>query len=441
MLSKSARPVIEATLPVVGQHIGVIAERFYQHMFAARPDLLDGLFNRGNQAEGTQQVALAGSVAGFAHALLQDPVQLPEQLLARVAHKHASLGLRPDQYDIVHEHLFWAIADVLGEAVTPEVAAAWDEVYWLMAYALIHQERGLYSARGVQPETVWRQWRVVEKISETKDVVTFVVRRTDRRSVRSSLPGQYVSVKVLMPDGVHQPRQYSLTRADDGEHRQFSVKRVRGGDTPDGEVSNLLCDTVDVGDELTLSVPFGDVVLDESGRPAVFVSAGIGITPMAGMLSHLVAAGSDLPVLVLHADVDEESFALRHQVLADACALEHAAVHVWYERDTASALPVHGVHQGLLDIADVDLPDDAQYYLCGPLPFLQAVRSALLDHGVAPRDIQYEIFGPDLWQADLAHRAGTRRVGLPLRQVDVSSRAQNSVRSSLPFRRSCSVIT
>ena len=55
---------------------------------------------------------------------------------------------------------------------------------------------------------------------------------------KTSLPGQYVTVKVLMPDGVQQPRQYSLTRADDGEHRQFSVKRVRGGGKPDGEVSN-----------------------------------------------------------------------------------------------------------------------------------------------------------------------------------------------------------
>ena len=65
------------------------------------------------------------------------------------------------------------------------------------------------------------------KIRETEDVVTFIVRRIDDRLVKSSLPGQYVTVKVLMPDGVHQPRQYSLTRADDGEHRHFSVKRVR----------------------------------------------------------------------------------------------------------------------------------------------------------------------------------------------------------------------
>src|SRR3954468_5809237 len=148
-LSEKSRPVIEATLPVVGDHIGEIAERFYEHLFAAHPDLLDGVFNRGNQAEGTQQQALAGSVAMFASALVNHPDELPWHLLSRVAHKHASLGITPAQYEVVHEHLFWAIADVLGEAVTAEVAAAWSEVYWLLAYALINQEMGLYSARGV----------------------------------------------------------------------------------------------------------------------------------------------------------------------------------------------------------------------------------------------------------------------------------------------------
>ncbi|MBV9922612.1 MAG: hypothetical protein JOY78_17415 [Pseudonocardia sp.] len=67
-----------------------------------------------------------------------------------------------------------------------------------------------------------------------------------------------------MPDGILQHRQYSLTRADDGRHRQFSVKRVTGGGEPDGEVSNLLHDHVGVGDTLTLSLPYGDVVLEDS---------------------------------------------------------------------------------------------------------------------------------------------------------------------------------
>jgi nitric oxide dioxygenase len=398
VLSDRSRPVIEATLPVVADHIEEIASRFYTHLFGAHPELFDGVFNRGNQAERTQQMALAGSVAVFASALVKTPEQVPEHLLSRIAHKHASLGITPAQYDVVHEHLFWAIVDVLGDAVTPEVAAAWDEVYWLMAWALINQERGLYSARGVRPDTVWREWEVAERFQETDDVVTFRMRRTDDRLVRTSLPGQYVTVQVPMPDGVRQPRQYSLTKADDGDHRQFSVKRVRGGGKPDGEVSNFLCDHVHVGDRLTMSLPFGDVVLDDS-RPVVFASAGIGITPMAGMLSHLMAARSRLPIMLLHADMNESSFALRRQVLADVRALPGGSAHVWYEHGANTTLPVE-VHPGIMNLDDVQLPDGAAYYLCGPLPFMQGIRSALIERGVPARDIQYEVFGPDLWQAD-----------------------------------------
>jgi nitric oxide dioxygenase len=400
LLSDTSRPVIEATLPAVADNIQTIAQRFYEHLFEGHPELLDGVFNRGNQKEGTQQQALAGSIAVFAGALVEHPDRLPWHLLSRVAHKHASLGLRPEQYEVVYENLFWAIADVLGDAVTPEVAAAWSEVYWLMAWALINQERGLYSARGVGADTIWREWEVTEKIRETDDVVTFRFRRTDDRLVRTSLPGQYVTVQVPMPDGVRQPRQYSLTAADDGEHRQFSVKRVTGNGTPSGEVSNLLLDTVDVGDRLIMSPPFGDVVLDDSGRPVIFCSAGIGITPMAGMLSHLVAAGSHLDVRLLHADLDEASFALREQVFTDIRTLPRGRMHVWFERGGECTLPVDGVHAGLMDLDDVELPADAMYYLCGPLPFMQAIRGALLDRGVKPKDIQYEVFGPDLWQAD-----------------------------------------
>jgi len=88
-------------------------------------------------------------------------------------------------------------------------------------------------------------------------------------------------------------------------------------------------------------------------------------------------------------------------VVADARRLPDSRVHVWYEGgDVAGALDIDGVHAGLMDLSDVDLPDDAGYYLCGPVPFMQAVRSGLIDRGVAPRDIQYEVFGPDLWQAD-----------------------------------------
>jgi nitric oxide dioxygenase len=400
-LSDKSRPLIEATLPFVGEHIGEIAEHFYQHLFSDHPELLDGTFNRGNQAQGTQQQALAGSVAAFAGALINTPDRLPEKLLARVAHKHASLGIQPDQYQVVHDNLIWAITDMLHDQETPDVTAAWGEVYWLMAEALIHIERGLYSARAVKPQTIWRQWEVEQKIRETADVVTFVVKRIDDRLVKPSLPGQYITVQMPVPDGTHQPRQFSLSRADNGQYRQFTVKRVHGGGSPDGEVSTLLHDTVDVGDLLTLSVPSGAVVLDDyTGRPMVFISAGIGITPMAGMLSHLVQAGSRLPVMLLHADLSEDRLALRRQVLSDITALNSASFYVWYEQGAASQLPLTGAFPGEMDISQVSLPDNASYYLCGPIPFMHGINSALTQRGVSPQDIQYEVFGPDLWHAD-----------------------------------------
>jgi nitric oxide dioxygenase len=104
---------------------------------------------------------------------------------------------------------------------------------------------------------------------------------------------------------------------------------------------------------------------------------------------------------VLHADLDEPSFALRRQVVTDVLASRRASLHLWYEKQSHSNEPVAGVHQGVMNVDQVELPDDATYYLCGPLPFMQAVRSALIGRGVGPRDIQYEVFGPDLWQADL----------------------------------------
>jgi len=414
MLSDTSYPVIQATLPVVGENIQEIASRFYTHMFQEHPELLNGLFNRGNQADGRQQQALAGSVAAFAGFLINDPTHLPDHLLSRISHKHVSLGLSPEQYQVVHDNLMWAIVDVLGDAVTPEVAAAWDEVYWLMANMLINKERGLYDAVRLSPETVWRTWRVAEKIQETDDVVSFVVERTDEREVKPSLPGQYVTIRMQMPDGVLQPRQYSLTQADDGQHRRFAVKRVRAtgaqNGAPDGEMSTLLHDHVDVGDEVTLSAPFGDVVLNYSDRPLVLASAGIGITPMAGMLSHLVKSGSQRKVMFLHADDSPGSFALRNQVTADLAALPDATLNSWFlnpdggesATDAGSGAMKSGgaVHSGFMNLKDVQLPSDAEYCLCGPLPFMQAVRSALVAARVPAKDIQYEVFGPDLWLAD-----------------------------------------
>jgi nitric oxide dioxygenase len=53
-----------------------------------------------------------------------------------------------------------------------------------------------------------------------------------------------------------------------------------------------------------------------------------------------------------------------------------------------------------MHVRDVDPPEDARYYLCGPVVFMQSVGTALIARGFPSKDIQYEVFGPDLWLAD-----------------------------------------
>ncbi|GHF38059.1 globin domain-containing protein [Streptomyces morookaense] len=388
MLSPKSTEVVRATLPAVGGAIGEITPLFYDKLFAAHPGLLRDLFNRGNQANGSQQQALAGAVAAFASALVEHPDVRPDAMLARIAHKHASLGIAPEQYPIVQEHLFAAIVEVLGDAVTPEVAAAWDEVYWLMANALIALEARLYEEAGTAPGRAGFPCEVVGRFRETDDVTTFVVQPTDGRPVPAGRPGQYVSVQVTLADGAQQIRQYSLSGQPEGA-LQFSVKRVG-----DGEVSAHLHDRVKVGDTILVSAPFGDVTLEDGDAPVLLASAGIGCTPIVGMLTHLAATEARRKVIAVHADRSPSTHAFRSDLRALVAKLPDAEAHVWYEEPEAE-WPAD--RTGLVDLSSVEIPAGTVAYLCGPLPFMRAARAQLLEAGIAAADIHYEVFGPDLW--------------------------------------------
>ncbi|MGI5458758.1 globin domain-containing protein [Streptomyces sp. CA-249302] len=393
MLSEQSTPVVRATLPAVGAAIGEIAEVFYGRLFADRPELLGDLFNRGNQASGEQQRALAGSIAAFAGMLVEHPGSRPDAMLGRIAHKHASLGITSEQYKLVHRHLFGAIGEVLGEAVTPEVAAAWDEVYWLMANALIALEARLYQESGIAEGAVWRELVVAERHEETPDAVSFVLRRNDGAPVGAFRPGQYVGVRAELPDGARQIRQYSLSGAPGEPYWRITVKRVRDGAGPDGEVSAWLHEHARPGDTLTVSAPFGDLVLPDGDGPLLLASAGIGVTPMLPMLHRLT--GSTRPVIVLHADRTPADHPHREEQRRLVEALPGAQLHLWYE-ELGGAAPEASV--GRADAGALELPDGVTAYLCGPLPFMRAVRGDLLHHhGLPARAVHYEVFGPDLW--------------------------------------------
>jgi nitric oxide dioxygenase len=387
MLSSQSSPLISATLPLVTERMPAIAKNFYERMFGAQPELLDGLFSRSNQKNGSQQQALAGSIAGFARHLVANPDSTPEALLARIAHRHVSLGIRPEQYDVVYRHLFDAIAQELDDVITPEIGDAWTEVYWLMAHSLIKLEQGLYSA--ASNDQPWTPWTVVGKVKAGSEAMTFTLEPADDATPTPSRPGQYVSVKVRMPDGIGQVRQYSLSSGGDPTVRVFTTKL-----DADGEVSPALHRTVEVGDVVMLSHPCGDVTLDAGDHPLVLASAGIGCTPSASILRSLVETDSKREVLVLHAESSVERWALRDQMRRDVEVLDAAELELWLET------PADGARDGFMNLDDVTLPADASVYLCGPLPFMRKIRAQALKSGVPAKRIHYEIFGSDVWLVD-----------------------------------------
>jgi nitric oxide dioxygenase len=390
MLSASSTPIIEATLPLVGERMPAIARNFYGRMLTAHPELFDGLFSRSNQKNGSQQQALAGSIAAFATHLVANPGTTPEALLSRIAHKHVSLDIRPEQYEVVYKYLFEGIADELSDVITAEIADAWTEVYWLMAHALIKLENGLYA--GLASENALAPWIVTDKTAAGTESMTFTLVPGDGTPVSKSLPGQYVSVTVMMPDGIRQVRQYSLSAGTGTDVRVFTTKL-----DADGEVSPILHRDVQVGDTLVLSHPCGDVTLADGDGALILASAGIGCTPSASILRSLVERNSQRAVTVLHAESTSERWAMREQMVDDIDQLDFAALELWLENPVDGA--DDGAHTGFMSLDNVEIPADATLYLCGPLPFMRVIRNQALNSGVPAANIHYEVFGPDLWLA------------------------------------------
>ena len=120
LLSAGSEAVIKATAAVVAEHAEQITARFYPRMFAEYPELLR-VFNQGNQATGEQSQALAGAVVAYAVQLIDPAAPSFDHVMTRIAYKHVSLGIRPEQYTVVGRHLLGAVADVPRAAVTPEI--------------------------------------------------------------------------------------------------------------------------------------------------------------------------------------------------------------------------------------------------------------------------------------------------------------------------------
>ncbi|MGO4809799.1 NO-inducible flavohemoprotein [Cupriavidus sp. 2MCAB6] len=401
MLTQKTKDIVKSTAPVLAEHGYAIIQRFYKRMFEAHPELKN-VFNMAHQEQGQQQQALARAVYAYA-ANIENPESL-SAVLKNIANKHASLGVRPEQYPIVGEHLLGAIKDVLGDAATGEIISAWAQAYGNLADILMGIESELYE-RSAEQDGGWKGWRtfiVREKRPESDVITSFILEPADGGPVVNFEPGQYTSVAIQVPSlGLQQIRQYSLSDVPNGRSYRISVKRESGGTTPAGYVSCLLHDHVGVGDEVRLAAPYGSFYIDVNARsPIVLISGGVGLTPMVSMLKKALQE-PPRQVVFVHGARNSAVQAMRNR-LREA-SHEHANFKLLVFYNEPLPEDVQGKdfdYEGLVDVSlikDSIMLPDADYYICGPIPFMRMQHDALQNLDIPETRIHYEVFGPDLF--------------------------------------------
>jgi ferredoxin-NADP reductase/MOSC domain-containing protein YiiM len=260
--------------------------------------------------------------------------------------------------------------------------------------ALLAGEAGLapaVAAHGAAPGFL--PMRVSRIVRETHDVLSMSLERADGSPLAVPLPGQFVVLRLQpTPSGPPIFRSYSLSGPPSAKRYRISVKIE-----PGGVGGTFLAEHVREGDVLDVSAARGAFVLEKGAVPIVLVSAGVGATPVLAMLHALAMSSDAREVWWLYGARDREShpFALEARELVRA--LRAGRSHVVYSRPSAtSRLGADFDATGHLTIPTftaLDVPRDADFYLCGPHGFLDEMKAGLLAWGVRPGRIHSETFG------------------------------------------------
>jgi len=392
MLDAQTIATVKATIPLLLETGPRLTAHFYDRMFTHNPELKD-IFNMSNQRNGDQREALFNAIAAYASNLDNLAALLPA--VEKIAQKHTSFQIKPEQYNIVGEHLL----ATLDEMFSPgnEVLEAWGKAYGVLAGVFVQREAQLYH-ENAEKTGGWegtRAFRLVAKKPQSALITSFEFAPVDGGKVADYQPGQYLGL-WLKPEAFEyqEIRQYSLTRAANGERYRIAVKREEGG-----QVSTWLHQHAREGDIVHLAAPAGDFFLTvEPGTPVTLISAGVGQTPMLAMLDTLALAKHQAQVNWFHAAENGAVHAFADEVAAHGSALPRFTSHVWYREPAAEdKAAARFSHEGLMDLSQFEgafSDPEMQFYLCGPVGFMQFAAKQLVGLGIKPENIHYECFGP-----------------------------------------------
>lgn len=389
--------LVKATVPILKEHGVLLTSHFYNRMFEHNPELKH-VFNMGNQRNNKQQTALAMAVLAYAEHIEDPSVLMP--VVNNIGHKHTSLDIRPEHYAIVGRHLIASISEVLGDGATPELLEAWTAAYQQLASLMSGHEQKIYEQQTSKPGgwAGWRPFVVKHKIQESTEITSFYLYPSDGGPVADFLPGQYISLRLFLPElDLLQPRQYSISCQPNGKYYRISVKREAGSIHPDGMISNRLHDHINEGDLVDLSAPAGVFVLqNEAAKPKVFISGGVGQTPLLSMLEELVANNKnvDVPITWVHGCRNEAVHAFKDRIAEIAHTNTNVNQHIFYDQLEVEDSSYYEGWVELSKIREEIIHQQAEYYICGPGAFIAKHYNFLIEHNVPKTAIHFEEFGP-----------------------------------------------
>ena len=274
---------------------------------------------------------------------------------------------------------------------------------WQVSFrALLEQQRddapggGNAGLVSLGPPPAWpgfRPMRVVAKRSETATVLSMELEVDDGAPLPPALPGQFVTLKLEPGDGAPPlVRSYSLSGPPDRPRYRIAVKVE-----PHGVAGGYLRATVDVGDRIKVAAPRGQFTLDESARPVVLVSAGVGVTPVLAMLYALHDSQSTRDIWWLYGTRNGAEHAFAQEIRSLLATLPNARSRVWYSRpDPEDNIGTDYDELGHITperIAATGAPIDSEFYLCGPTTFMTAITAGLETLGVPTARVHTEAFG------------------------------------------------
>lgn len=392
MLDAQTIATVKATIPLLVETGPKLTAHFYDRMFTHNPELKE-IFNMSNQRNGDQREALFNAIAAYASNIENLPALLPA--VEKIAQKHTSFQIKPEQYNIVGAHLLATLDEMFSPG--QEVLDAWGKAYGVLAGVFINREAEIYqdnaSKTGGWEGT--RAFRIVKKTPRSDLITSFEMEPVDGLPVADYQPGQYLAVWLKPEDFEYQEiRQYSLTRKPDGKGYRIAVKRENGG-----QVSNWLHNAAKEGDVVYLAAPAGDFFLNVTAQtPVTLISGGVGQTPMLAMLDTLSKNHHPAQVNWFHAAENGDVHAFADEVKTLGSALPNFTSHLWYRTPTdadrqSNAFDSEGL-MTLSTLADKLRDPQMQFYLCGPVAFMQHAAKQLVELGVSADSIHYECFGP-----------------------------------------------